>query len=323
MKTYFETELGKLYCGSTLAVLKQLPEESVNCCVTSPPYWGLRDYGVKGQLGLEKTFQEYITKLCDIFDEVKRVLRKDGTCWVNLGDSYSNSGKGGDSERAYSKRHTEFGKISDVRRHGKPTRVKDLPPKSLCNIPARFSIEMQNRKWTLRNEIIWHKPNCMPSSAKDRFTADFEKIFFFVKNKKYWFETQREPHSQVSLNRIKKPWKGKLCKGHSLGGLKDGDMSKMCHPEGRNKRTVWQINTKSFKDAHFAVFPEELIETPIKAGCPKNGVVIDIFSGSGTVPVFCEKHGYKWLAIDLSGEYCDMAAKRIKAEADQIKMEFC
>lgn len=252
--------------GDALKHLKELPSESIDSVMTSPPYWNLRDYSVEGQLGLEETFEQYIMKLCDIFDEIKRVLKKEGTCWVNLGDTYSNSGKGGDSERTYAKRHTEFGKISDIRRHGKPTRVKSLPPKSLCNIPARFSIEMQNRGWILRNNIIWHKPNVMPSSVKDRFTVDFEYLFFFVKSKKYFFEAQYEPIISVNDKRVDKGREEHI--GKSSEG-KYGMNATVINSYGRNKRCVWKITTKPFSEAHFATYPEELCETPIKAGCPE------------------------------------------------------
>jgi len=313
----------EIICGNCLEEIKKLHNESIDMCITSPPYWALRDYGVEGQLGLEPTFQEYITKLCDIFDEVKRVLKKDGTCWVNIGDSYSNSGKGGDSKNLYAKRHTEFGKISDIRRHGKPTRVKDLPPKSLCNIPARFSIEMQNRGWILRNEIIWHKPNCMPSSARDRFTVDFEKLFFFTKSKRYFFEKQYEPHQtqenrpdaiirnreygyDSKLNAINKK---KYSIRQKRGGNKNPDFR---NSQGRNKRCVWSINTHPFPEAHFAVYPEKLIETPIKAGCPKNGIVLDPFFGAGTTGVVAKKLNRNFIGIELNSEYCKIAERRIK-----------
>ena len=173
----------KIIHGDSLEVLQTLPGESIDCVVTSPPYWALRDYGVPGQLGLESTFNEYISKLCDIFDEVKRVLKKEGTCWVNIGDTYVGSGFGAGGKHHF---------LSDQALKN-PTKFAGLPNKSLCQIPSRFAIEMCNRGWILRNEIIWHKPNCMPQSVKDRFTVDFEKIFFFVKSKKYYFETQYEP----------------------------------------------------------------------------------------------------------------------------------
>ena len=178
---------------------------------------------------------------------------------------------------------------------------------------------MQDRGWILRNEIIWHKPNAMPSSVKDRFTVDFEKVFFFVKNKKYYFEQQRQPHKEVSLNRIKKPWHGNLTPGHALGGLKDGDMSKMCHPDGRNMRTVWTINTRSFRGAHFATFPPDLIEPMILAGCPKDGLVLDPFMGAGTTAVVAKKLGRSYLGVELNKEYIDIANKRINGE--EIKFE--
>lgn len=183
-----------IYHGDALAVLQTLPGESVNCVITSPPYWGLRDYGEEGQLGLEPTFEEYINKLCNIFDEVKRVLKKEGACWVNLGDTYFSKTKGsGGTEKA------QFGASkADGGQHFDAIKLNGGIDKSLCLIPARFSIEMTNRGWILRNTIIWHKPNCMPQSVKDRFTVDFEYLFFFVKSKRYWFEAQYEEASKTS-----------------------------------------------------------------------------------------------------------------------------
>lgn len=248
--------------GDCLEVLKTLDSESVNCVITSPPYWALRDYGVEGQLGHEKTFQEYINKLCNIFDEVKRVLKKDGTCWVNLGDTYG-CGSGGWNEKSKSVNGSVIGR-------------KSLGfEKSLCQIPSRFAIEMTDRGWILRNEIIWYKHNCMPSSVKDRFTVDFEKLFFFVKNKKYYFDTQFEPYIQ-ELDR----WGGlykRRALNEKLDSAKKANANSLAragrdmrpNEQGRNKRTVWEINTKGFSEAHFATFPEALVETPIKAGCPE------------------------------------------------------
>lgn len=248
--------------GDALTKLKELESESVNCIMTSPPYWALRDYSVEGQLGLEPTFNEYINKLCDIFDECKRVLRKDGTCWVNLGDTYYTKSGSGFNNDNISKDNSGKGinKANELRGRGL------LPDKCLTMIPFQFAIEMVNRGWILRNTIIWHKRNCMPSSVKDRFTVDFEYIFFFVKSKKYWFETQREPHKLVSIKRTKSSWDGHREPMSSYAGM---NIENMCHPEGRNKRTVWTINPKPFKEAHFAVYPEELCETPLKAGCPQ------------------------------------------------------
>lgn len=300
-------QLNKIYNGNALDVLKTFPDESVDMVITSPPYWALRDYGAEGQLGLESTFQEYINKLCDIFDEVKRVLKKSGSCWVNLGDAYSGSGKG----------------------------VGGIKSKSLLQIPSRFAIEMCNRGWILRNEIIWHKPNAMPSSVNDRFTVDYEKLFFFVKSKKYYFKQQKEQmktnhicwksirkHSRmVSLNITKQGSKGVL--GQENSGLRKQDQIGRADYTGfnkrylppkdlmRNKRSVWSINTKPFKEKHFATYPEELIITPIKACCPENGIVLDPFMGSGTTAVVARSLGLKYVGIELNPDYIKIAEKRL------------
>ena len=258
MKLYYKESNIKIYNVNAITFLKELLPETIDCVITSPPYWALRDYGVEGQLGLEPTFQEYITKLCDIFDEVKRVLKKSGTCWVNIGDTYSAPHTGG---RKSSK--STVGANRPEAQEFKQVKIHNFPDKCLLQIPSRFSIEMTNRGWILRNELIWFKPNCMPSSVRDRFTVDFEKIFFFVKNKKYWFERQFEQHL-TNLPVVKKKQIGtsQTHEKDPWGSIGYGE-------QGRNKRCVWKITTKPFKEAHFAVFPEELVETPIKAGCPK------------------------------------------------------
>jgi DNA modification methylase len=293
--------------GDCLTELKKLPDESINCCITSPPYWALRDYGVEGQLGLEPTFQEYITKLCDIFDEVKRVLRKDGTCWVNIGDSYNShsTGQGGVGGKEGNRKNKQDNKANVNKDFG------ILPDKCLAQIPSRFSIEMTNRGWILRNEIIWYKPNCMPSSVKDRFTVDFEKIFFFVKNKKYVFETQYEEY-HCSDKALKAPIGGQKHskdKKSNFNPTYSGNI--MTIGKGRNKRCVWRITTKPYKEAHFAVFPEDLVETPIKAGCPESGTVLDPFCGSGTTGVVAKKLNREFIGIELNPEYIKLAEKRI------------
>lgn len=250
-------KVNHIYQGDALEVLQSLEAQQVDMCVTSPPYWGLRDYGVEGQLGLEQDFNEYIDKLCTIFDEVKRVLKDEGTCWVNLGDSYSSGHMMGISERIQKEKNNKDSKFIEFK---KPNLKSGLNPKCLIGIPFRFAIEMINRGWILRNTIIWHKPNCMPSSVKDRFTVDFEYLFFFSKNKKYYFEQQTEPVKKVDTTRTSLNGLGN---GELAGNLRFGSNGKQ-----RNMRTVWNISTKPYKGAHFAVFPEELIETPIKAGCP-------------------------------------------------------
>lgn len=228
--------VAKILQGDALTELTFLESESIDCCITSPPYWALRDYKVDGQLGLEPTFQEYITKLVSIFDEVKRVLNKTGTCWVVIGDTYARDGT-----------------------------------KSLCMIPERFAISMIDHGWILRNKIIWYKPNGMPSSAKDRFTVDWEYVYFFTKSQKYFFETQYEP-----LNTI-----GSWSTNNKSGSPYDYDNPPENKPHsnnprlrtvnslGRIKRCVWKISTKPFSGAHFAVFPPDLVLPMIRAGCPE------------------------------------------------------
>jgi len=322
--------MNKIIQGDSLEILKTLESESIDCVITSPPYWALRDYGVEGQLGLEPTFQEYITKLCDIFDEVKRVLKKEGTCWVNLGDTYSSQSSYSENGRQGFEAKTDnmvkimekrFNHQADVDYGGKARRGSKLgrgrgasvPEKSLCQIPSRFAIEMSNRGWILRNEIIWHKPNCMPSSATDRFTVDFEKVFFFVKSKKYYFEQILEPNSEVSIQRAE--YENRRENPSSIGSKSEsyGMPARFVklNPEGHNKRTVWTVNTKGYSEAHFATYPEKLIEPMILAGCPVGGVCMDIFMGAGTTAVVAKKNNRNYFGIELNPEYIKIAETRI------------
>ena len=254
--------IDEIICGSTLDVLKDMEAESIDCCICSPPYWGLRDYGIDGQLGLEPTFQLYIKHLLEIFDEVYRVLKKTGTCWVNIGDTYGGTGdKGNWRDPKYKEG-----------RNGQAVAInKNAPAKSLCNIPFRFAIGMTDHGWIQRNTIIWHKPSCMPSSAKDRFTVDFEYVFFFVKQKSYWFEQQFEAPVSKPVGTPQRDTR----ETHGVGGGNAGLNSAKAKAialgtyQHRNRRAVWRINPQPFKDAHFAVFPEKLVEPMILAGCPR------------------------------------------------------
>ncbi len=311
-KGKFLLQLNKIYQANALAFLRSLPNNSIDMVITSPPYWCLRDYGVAGQLGLEPTFQEYVNKLCDIFDEVKRVLKKEGTCWVNLGDVYS----------------TQSGAMRDCKFGPKQTNNQALiqprtilSSKCLLQLPSRFAIEMCNRGWILRNEIIWHKPNCMPSSVKDRFTVDFEKIFFFSKNKKYYFEQQLEPLANSTINRARYGWKGtkERPKGVNAPGEVNEFGERSCPSKGRNKRCVWKIQPKGFPEAHFATYPEKLIETPIKAGCPPKGIVLDPFMGAGTTALTALKLGRNFLGCELNPAYIEIAEKRLAPYLDPFK----
>lgn len=248
-------EVNKVYNTDALSGLQDLPDGSVDMCVTSPPYWGLRDYGCEGQLGLEPSFDEYITKLVAIFGEVHRVLKDTGTLWVNISDSYGGSGSPGGDFRD--------GKGGDT--YLRPYNRKGVTPKSLCGIPERFVIAMTDEGWIRRNTVIWHKPNCMPSSVKDRFTVDFEYLYFFSKQQRYHFEQQTEPF--LSDNSPRK-FGGNKAEGYG-NPTYSGNIYDNSHLKGRNMRCVWRVSTKPYKGAHFAVFPEDLIETPIKAGCPQ------------------------------------------------------
>ncbi len=294
--------INKLIVGDSLNSLRKLPEGFVDCVVTSPPYWALRNYGTNpvewpdgwiGELGLEPSFEQYITHLCDIFDEIKRTLKNSGTCWVNIGDTYGGNWMG----------------LSNIRH------LKNRCNKSLLLIPFRFALEMQNRGWKVRNVIIWQKPNCTPQSMKDRFTVDFEYLFFFVKSDKYYFEQQLEPFKESSIKRCQGGCsrnKGERYQGLSKKNY-DKYQQKVLNGEvkGKNKRAVWNIPTSPFRGAHFAVYPRKLIETPIKAGCPEGGLVLDPFMGSGTTALVAEKLNRNWFGIELNPEYARMAEGRL------------
>lgn len=329
--------LNRIVCGDAFHILKQLPSDSIDCVVTSPPYWALRDYGVTEQLGLEPTLQDYLERLCSVFDEVKRVLKPAGTCWINLGDTYStrNSRTGRWSPYLQSKH-------SQATSHASSTRPgTHLPKKYLLQVPARFAIMMIDRGWILRNEIIWHKPTAMPDGAKDRFTVDFEKIFFFVKQPHYWFDLDavREPHREsnrrAALKQARKmgydggtsykdwyfqqqqklDWVGGK---HSLqmGKLAARGLqkTKLVHPLGRAKRCVWSIATRPFFENHYATYPPDLIKAPITAGCPKGGIVLDPFIGSGTTAVVARQLGRQFIGIDLNPQYVRLAKNRLLKE---------
>lgn len=263
----------KIIIGDSLEILESFDDESVDMVITSPPYWNLRDYnspmtewkdGKECQLGLELTIEEYISHLIEIFDEVKRVLKSSGSCWVNIGDTYKN--------------------------------------KMLCQIPSRFAIAMSNKGWILRNEVIWHKPNAMPCSVSDRFTVDFEKVFFFTKSDKYYFNQIKEPVAESSVNRAKYGFKSK--KFNAGRGIEIDVMGeRFIKKDGRNCRCVWTIPTSNSKLIHSAMFPMNLVERPIKACCPIGGTVLDPFAGSGTVLAYCHIHDISCIGIEINPEY--------------------
>jgi len=265
----------------------------------------------KGELGLEPTIELYISHLLLIFDEVKRVLKKTGTLWVNIGDSYSGSGKasGQSIEQVTAKQASNFASAHLVIDSG-------IPAKSLCLIPERFALAMVENGWILRNDIVWNKPNPMPESVKDRFTGSWEHLFFFVKSKRYWFEQQFDQYTEP-LNR----WGGDSTKPTDTTKDNDGvfaiaereGRNRRPNELGRNKRDVWEINTQPYPEAHFAVFPEKLVETPILAGCPQDGVVLDPFAGAGTTGAVAKRLGRKYIGIELSPKYCKLHVKRLQS----------
>jgi DNA modification methylase len=274
--------------GCCIEILKTLEEKSVHSCVTSPPYFGLRDYGVKGQIGLEITPEEYVSKILEVFSEVKRVLRDDGTLWLNLGDSYAQNQSAGDRVTKYSpKQKTSKGTYSSEVKFSVGYKVKDL-----IGIPWMVAFALRSDGWYLRQDIIWHKPNPMPESVTDRCTKSHEYIFLLSKSPKYHFD-----HEAIKE-------KGVMSKGDSAELEEKGYNT-------RNKRSVWIVNTKPFKEAHFATFPIDLIEPCILASCPENGTVLDPFFGAGTTGIVCIKNKRNYIGIELNQDYIDIAKKRI------------
>lgn len=334
--------MDKIICGDSLEVLKTLKDESVQTCVTSPPYFGLRDYGVKGQIGLEETPEVYVQKLVEVFREVRRVLKDDGTLWLNLGDSYSGGGRGGDPKHRKGDNSAEATAAS----------YKGLPSKNLIGIPWRTAFSLQNDGWIFRQDIIWHKPNPMPESVTDRCTKAHEYIFLLSKSPKYYFDSEavaevavtkenrpagivrdREYGYDSKQKTIREMWKekaqkrpvdswekrkaagagsGSMDKGHNSSIAKGAGFShNLGNGETRNRRSVWTVNTKPYKGAHFATFPPDLIKPCILAGAPKDGIVLDPFFGSGTTGAVAKQLGRNYLGIELNPAYIKLAEERL------------
>jgi DNA modification methylase len=294
--------------GDALATLRTLPDQSINCCVTSPPYWGLRDYGVRGQLGLEATPEEYVVHIVEVFREVRRVLRDDGTLWCNLGDSYAASTKGSGGHNP--KQDSNAGSWHDARRWRIPGGLK---PKDLVGIPWRVAFALQADGWYLRSDIIWHKPNPMPESVTDRPTKAHEYLFLLAKSARYYYDADAIAEPATCFGRqhttgVQPPKEIALQRDgtHGIGG----DLSINYERTTRNRRTVWTVATKPFKGAHFAAFPPKLIEPCILAGCPKGGTVLDPFAGAGTTGLVSKQHGRRFIGIELNPQYAAMARAR-------------
>lgn len=292
-----------------------LDDGCAHCCVTSPPYYGLRDYGHAGQIGREETIAEYVGALVETFRAVRRVLRDDGTLWVNLGDSYNADNRTGHGSRVGHKQGTN--RASAAGMDATRPRSKDVKPKDLMGIPWRVAFALQDDGWYLRSDIIWAKPNPMPESVKDRPTKSHEYIFLFAKQEQYYYDADAiaEP---VSSNPVTAARNGRADKGivgtsglfgtehgqSGRGGFERADM------ESRNKRSVWQVALSPYKGAHFATYPPELIKPCILAGCPEGGTVIDPFGGSGTTGRVALDHNRSAILCELNPEFAELARSR-------------
>jgi site-specific DNA-methyltransferase (adenine-specific) len=310
-------EINQVYVGDVTMWLSLMEDESVDCIVTSPPYYGLRDYQVEGQIGLEPTLGGYLDKMLAVTAELKRVLKKTGVMYLNHGDSYGGSNGVGYKETKWNSLFLENESVKK-----KMGIQESVPAKSLMLQNYRLALRMiDEQQWILRNQLIWWKPNCMPSSAKDRYTVDFEPVFFFSKSKKYFFDVQHEPvvdqerltHRLLNpenFNR-KQQYDGKSKTGQGINPKTAEKTRLKILQQGRNPRCVWRIPTQPYPESHFAVFPEKLIEPMIRAGCPVGGLVLDPFMGSGTVAQVATCLNRNWLGIELNPEYEKLIRKRL------------
>jgi DNA modification methylase len=322
--------------GDCIEGLRTLLDASVHCCVTSPPYWGLRDYGHDGQIGLESTPEAYVARMVEVFREVRRVLRDDGTLWLNLGDSYFGTGRGPTHPTGFhSGENGGSFPTSGVYSHD------TLKSKDLCGIPWRVAFALQADGWWLRQDIIWHKPNPMPESVRDRCTKAHEYVFLLTKSERYYYDAEAvsEPVAVSTTARLSQPSlplqagsdrvPGKTngpmkAVGPRFGGNKFGDSDDPKHatksgnvyqiPDAngrRNRRSVWTVTTKPYSGAHFAVMPTALVEPCIKAGCPEGGTVLDPFAGSGTTLAVAAELGRSGIGCELNPKYIELAEQRI------------
>ena len=309
----------KIHTGDCVEIIKGISANSVQSVITSPPYYGLRDYGHDGQIGLEKTPEAYVAKMVEVFREVRRVLRDDGTVWLNIGDSYAGSGKGGQSAE---KRSAGWQPTYANKGYVPP----DCKPKDLIGIPWMLAFALRTDGWWLRQDIIWHKPNPMPESVLDRCTRSHEYLFLLSKSAQYYFDanTVREPLSESTKMRDKTPRGRSQNGGGSAESMAGYDYSRenlgnmTSNPSGRNRRSVWSINTKPYKGAHFAVMPEALVEPCVLAGSKAGDTILDPFAGSGTVGVVALRHGRDFVGCELNSEYVEIAEMRITESLKQL-----
>lgn len=318
---YYADDTVTLLLGDALDQLRTLPDRSVDCIVTSPPYFGLRDYGTPGQYGLEETPTAYVETMRAVFAEARRILADDGTLWLNLGDSYS-SGQGALNTGFNQRWHGEGNSGQRKQEQGRPSRRRDgaeVPPKNLLMIPERVAMALQDDGWILRNKIVWHKTNAMPASVTDRMSNRYEHLFLLAKADRYWFDLDaiREPHTMKPQRRATSAsyrapgGKGKNDGVHVVRDTQGSDG----HPLGRNPGDVWSISTRPYPAAHFAVFPIDLPLRCIKAGCKPGGTVLDPFSGSGTTGAAARQLDRRYIGIDLNPAYHELAKERFAQTA--------
>ncbi len=314
--------IGRITQGDAIEVLRTMDDESVQCCVTSPPYWGLRDYGCDGQLGLEATPDEYVAKLVEVFREVRRVLRDDGVLWLNLGDSYAGARAG--PQGATGQLADRAASRNGARERSTTTIVAGLRSKDLVGIPWRVAFALQADGWWLRSDVIWHKPNPMPESVTDRPTKAHEYVFLLTKSARYYYDADAiREQAQNPSDKTRPPTSAHVDNGTVLGRANNphsGLTTNKVHRSGkRNKRTVWTIPTQPYPGAHYAVMPAALVEPCILAGCPEGGIVLDPFAGSGTVGVVAARLGRQFIGIDINGGDVDLGPHTANERLDAIQ----
>ena len=364
-------ELNKIYEGNCVDVLKTFPDNSINCCITSPPYYGLRDYGtakwvggdpncphkrlskqsdktITGhaqaelignvgdaifktvcplcgavredlQVGLEESPEEYIQRLVEIFREVRRIMTDDGTLWINIGDTY-NASSYNKSELTVNVNHKQATNKGSYENGVERPKAECCKPKDLIGIPWMLAFALRNDGWYLRQDIIWAKPNPMPESVKDRCTKSHEYIFMLTKSPKYYFDSEAIQEKALEESAVRYKYEfmnGKEQKDFRPNGASNTPGMKQ-FTGMRNKRDVWNVVPSHYKEAHFATFPEELVYPMLIAGCPRDGVVLDTFMGSGTVAVVAKKNHRKYIGIDLNAEYIKMAERRLRTTTPKL-----
>lgn len=323
---FMEEHRNRILCGDALKTLRSFPDESIDCVITSPPYYGLRDYHKQGQIGRESTVEEYLEKLVRVFREVRRVLKADGTCFLVMGDSYAGTGsKGKQNDPKYPKGRN--GQDLSVTQ-----KVEGYKSKDLMGIPWRLALLLREDGWYLRSDIIWHKENAMPEACRDRPSRSYEHVFLLSKSPRYYYDydAMAEPMKEVSKKRYVRGRKAdnkylredagikvqKINEARRYGEYKGDNI-----PQFRNKRDIWTINTVSFRGNHYAAFPPKLAEICMLAGCPKDGIVLDPFMGSGTVGLAAFLNNRNYIGIELNEDYVELAKKRIESEVKQFGKE--